>query len=605
VEWGETLAKIEWDTVSSFIEGVSSTDKTITFPKVQDYVKVTNKGNVNVIYTIGTQTGTLSPNDIVEVRENISSLTVRASSGTSEVYVRASEAGTEKEETATDVTSQLNELSSSLAQSMKNTYYPAKYGAKFDGLTDDTDALNAMFADISKTNGGIVVLPGGTALIRNATEGSHTFLLEINNLTIIGNNTVFKVKDNEPLRNSARIFTFRNCQNVTVSDITVDGNRANRTANTSTLVNININIDSDGKNLVFQNVKSINALLDGWYIRSALIKDVKANYPTDIKFINCTGNNCFRQGMSIISAVRVKIIRCEFNYTNGAALGPCLGIDLEPNSTDIHGTDDILILDSECSYNAGGSVGMLGNSTGRCNNTRIINHLAVGNGTDGIRISNSDNLYVKGLVIKDHISATLIRGVIDLVGSNNNTIIEDVYAENVIQDATKFLIYVHSNANIGVVLRNIRGKRLPYGISTASPVGIDGIDFEDLVGMGISFSAAHVGSQARNIKIKKSTNRNINFNTVNGILENVYCEETNGNTACVEIPSTATGAKVSNVTIKKGASTLSPYGFRVASQPSRLIGVVIEDYTTSWSRDSAGFTNVTGAGIGMNNPAIA
>jgi hypothetical protein len=496
-------------------------------------------------------------------------------------------------------------LSSSLTDIATNTYYPSKYGAKFDGLTDDTNALNAMFADISKTNGGIVVLPGGTALIRNATEGSHTFLLEINNLTIIGNNTVFKVKDNEPLRTSARLFTFRNCQNVVVKDIEVDGNRGNRPVNVNTNVNININIDSNAKKLTFQNVKSNNSLLDGWYIRSAISKDVKADYPTDIKLIDCTGNSCFRQGISIISAVKVKIIRCEFNYTNGAPLGPCLGIDLEPNDTDIHGTDDILILDSECSYNAGGSVGMLGNSTGRCINTRIVNHLAKGNGTDGIRISNSDNLYIKGLTIKDHTSTTLIRGVIDLVGSNNNTIIEDVYAENVIQDATKFLIYVHSNANIGVTLRNIKGKRLPYGISTSSPVVIDGIDFEDLVGMGISFSAGHVGSQARNIKIKKSTNRNINFNTVNGILENVYCEETNGNTACVEIPATATGSKVSNVTIKKGASTLSPYGFRIASQPSRLIGVVIEDYTTSWSRDSAGFTNVSGAGIGMNNPVVS
>lgn len=92
------MAKIDWDTVSSFIEGVGATNKTITFPKVQESVKVTNRGNINIIYTIGTKTGTLAPSDAVEVKENLSSLTVRASSGTSEVYVRASEAGTEREE---------------------------------------------------------------------------------------------------------------------------------------------------------------------------------------------------------------------------------------------------------------------------------------------------------------------------------------------------------------------------------------------------------------------------------------------------------------------------------------------------------------------------
>jgi lysophospholipase L1-like esterase len=119
------LAKIDWDTVSSFIEGVGTTDKIVTFPKVQDVVKVANKGNVDVIYTIGTKTGTLSPSDMVEVIENISSFTVRASSGTSEVYVRASEAGTEKEEIPSDIPAdiaiQLNELSTSVAQKAKQS----------------------------------------------------------------------------------------------------------------------------------------------------------------------------------------------------------------------------------------------------------------------------------------------------------------------------------------------------------------------------------------------------------------------------------------------------------------------------------------------------
>jgi lysophospholipase L1-like esterase len=157
------LAKIDWDTVSSFIEGIGATDKVITFPKVQDYVKVTNKGNVDIIYTVGTKTGTLSPNDSVEVRENISSITVRASSGNSEIYVRASEAGTEKEEIPSDIPAdiavRLNDVESSLAQKATKAELAALGQLKFVGVYATLSALQTAFP--TGTNGIALVTADG------------------------------------------------------------------------------------------------------------------------------------------------------------------------------------------------------------------------------------------------------------------------------------------------------------------------------------------------------------------------------------------------------------------------------------------------------------
>jgi lysophospholipase L1-like esterase len=112
------VAKIDWENVTNYIDTVGTTLKTFSFNKPQDYVKVTTKGNANITYTIGTQSGTLTPGQSKEVSEVLSSFTLTAVSGTQTIEVYAKEAGTEKEELATDVTSQIEDLQSSLAQSM-------------------------------------------------------------------------------------------------------------------------------------------------------------------------------------------------------------------------------------------------------------------------------------------------------------------------------------------------------------------------------------------------------------------------------------------------------------------------------------------------------
>lgn len=55
-----------------------------------------------------------------------------------------------------------------LAASKFATFRPesAAYGAKFDGVTDDTAAWTAMFADITSQGYGLVILPHGTSIVQ-------------------------------------------------------------------------------------------------------------------------------------------------------------------------------------------------------------------------------------------------------------------------------------------------------------------------------------------------------------------------------------------------------------------------------------------------------
>jgi lysophospholipase L1-like esterase len=90
------MAIRDWDIVTSYVDSVTTTLKTVTFPKVQEQVKVKNQGNANITYTIGSQSGTLTPGQSVTVNEDISSFTVQAVSGTHTFEVRANEKGTEQ-----------------------------------------------------------------------------------------------------------------------------------------------------------------------------------------------------------------------------------------------------------------------------------------------------------------------------------------------------------------------------------------------------------------------------------------------------------------------------------------------------------------------------
>lgn len=93
-----------WQNVTDYMDTVGTTLKTFSFNKTQNLVRVTIRGNANVTYTIGSQSGTLTPGQSVSVSEKITSFTLTAASGTQAVEVWAIEDGTKKvDDTASDI----------------------------------------------------------------------------------------------------------------------------------------------------------------------------------------------------------------------------------------------------------------------------------------------------------------------------------------------------------------------------------------------------------------------------------------------------------------------------------------------------------------------
>jgi lysophospholipase L1-like esterase len=90
----------DWEIVTLYVDSVGTSNKTVSFPKTQSLIRVTNKGNTNITYTIGTQTGTLTPGQNKSVAEKLTSFTIASVSGTQPFEVYATEDGTEKVEDA-------------------------------------------------------------------------------------------------------------------------------------------------------------------------------------------------------------------------------------------------------------------------------------------------------------------------------------------------------------------------------------------------------------------------------------------------------------------------------------------------------------------------
>jgi lysophospholipase L1-like esterase len=160
----------DWDIVTSYVDSVTTSLKTVTFPKVQEQVKVKNQGNANLTYTIGSQSGTLTPGQSVTVNEDISSFTIQAASGTQAFELRAKEKGTEQtEDNSSDVMSLLVDI---------NTFYrKPKTGKKIvfigDSTTDTATGASAIYARLSSmytTIGGL--LEGATIVPRGSNGGT-------------------------------------------------------------------------------------------------------------------------------------------------------------------------------------------------------------------------------------------------------------------------------------------------------------------------------------------------------------------------------------------------------------------------------------------------
>lgn len=258
------------------------------------------------------------------------------------------------------------EVSAQLAQTetqLENITYKRvnvrDYGAKGDGVTDDSQAIIEAISALD-INGSILEFPSGVYLhgdgvttglsyesetlngqliplrTQSADVGRDIRFLfnSFKNLTIIGNNsTIVSNELNGETRNNA-IFHFQNCENLKVYDIKLDGNIETRKPilgdyddGTGKIWRSNLNVLTC-RNVYFKNVTSTHSMLDG-IIAFSYNSDNSYNHVYE----ECVCNYNYRQGLTLSSVNDVDVIRGEYSH-NATIYGtlPKSGIDVEADA---------------------------------------------------------------------------------------------------------------------------------------------------------------------------------------------------------------------------------------------------------------------------------
>lgn len=187
-------------------------------------------------------------------------------------------------------------------------------GAKGDGRTDDTEAIQAAIDEVGGT-GGTVLVPGGTYMV-DAVHKRHRLALKSDMTLKLANDATLKAIPNDSRKYS--VLSISNVSNVTVVGGTLEGDRAEHRGKAGE-AGMGVRIDKDSRSVTISGVTSRKMWGDGFYVEDA----------RDVKFCGVTADNNRRQGLSIVEANGVLVTDSLFTNTRGTR--PSAGIDLEPD----------------------------------------------------------------------------------------------------------------------------------------------------------------------------------------------------------------------------------------------------------------------------------
>jgi len=272
------------------------------------------------------------------------------------------------------------------------------HGAKGDGVTDDTAAIQAAI-DAVGGSGGTVLVPDGTYMV-NAILNSGKGLLLRSNMTLkLSPGAVLKALPNAS--QSYTILYLARVSQVNILGGTVEGERSAHTG-TGGESGMGINIASS-QHIVIEGVTAKECWGDGFYIGGSLGCQ-------DVTLCNVVADHNRRQGLSVVRADGVVVRNSTFKNTAGTT--PEAGIDIEPNAGET--VNNMQILGCTFTNNAGGGIqdGVPIANTGSAFATNIVieGNLITGNGVNavnggargGIEVSNASGHRVSNNVIRDN-----------------------------------------------------------------------------------------------------------------------------------------------------------------------------------------------------------
>lgn len=203
------------------------------------------------------------------------------------------------------------------------------FGAKGDGVTDDTAAIRAAVEDIRDEGGTIYFSNNKTYMVDSNT----TITLRSNVNIYIPENCIVKALPND--QGGYEVFKGENISNFKIyGGGTIAGERDEHTGSTGEW---GFGIQLNGVNdYTISDIRITDCWGDGIYLGSSTTQVYCENGLIE----NVDSYDNRRQGASIISAKNLLIRNCIFRDTNGVA--PESGIDFEPNN-DLEFLENIIL----------------------------------------------------------------------------------------------------------------------------------------------------------------------------------------------------------------------------------------------------------------------
>ncbi len=233
-----------------------------------------------------------------------------------------------------------------------------KFGAKGDGKTNDYTAIQKAIAELHRVKTGTLFFPKGIykvdEIFRQDEMGkilngkSHFFFIGLKNISIKGEKgTVISIKGNFHKKTEWEIkernfgysfdhqisFIFRQCKNITIEDLEINGNCDKMTHGSNTIENtaygflFGYTITDSVENVVMRNCYIHHMSTDGvcW-------KGVGGGFYAE----NLKLKNNGRCALSIVQGKNMKFVNCEFSETGVTGKyeshSPNTGVDIENES---------------------------------------------------------------------------------------------------------------------------------------------------------------------------------------------------------------------------------------------------------------------------------
>jgi polygalacturonase len=232
-------------------------------------------------------------------------------------------------------------------------------GARGDGQTDDTAAIQAAIDEIAGT-GGTVLVPNGAYMVD--AVGKNRVALKSDMTLKLSEGAALKAIPNDSERYA--VVSISGVSNVTVIGGTLEGEREEHVGKSGEW-GMGVSIDRGAEHITISGVTAKKMWGDGFYVEGA----------TDVKFCSITADYNRRQGLSVIEADGLVVTNSVFQNTRGTR--PSAGIDLEPDEAAQEITN-IRIQNSKFLDNAGAGIGIAGKK-GRISKVEITHNVFSGN----------------------------------------------------------------------------------------------------------------------------------------------------------------------------------------------------------------------------------